>query len=312
MILKHKNNTWRLRPHTHTSYVPLILLLLVVGLLLGSYTAMAQVHPPPQAESVGLTGVVEGEPPTVAATIDTPKNGQRFTTSPITVSGTCPEDTLIEVYKNDIFAGSTLCSPDGTYSFDIDLLIGENELVAKVYDALNQPGPDSNKVTVFYDAVPPQPDAINSLNFGSGSQLVLNTDAVFRGSFPGQNMVMPLAIIGGTPPFAVNIQWGDAENSLISRDNNVTFNATHAYSKAGTYQINIQATDDVGRVAFLSVAAIINGTPGGATTEGTTTGVNPFLALWPLYVSLVAIVISFWLGEKREKRVLAKRGPLYH
>lgn len=310
--LEHKH-TGKLRPHTHTSYLPLLILLFIVGLILGAHTALAQ-SPGPEAGSIGLTGTVPGEPPTTAAVIQVPNNGQRFSTSPVTVSGTCPPNTLIEVYKSDIFAGSTTCSSNGTFSFDIDLLIGENTLIARVYDDLNQPGPDSNEVTTFYDALPPQPQpGFNSLDFG-GAQLLLNTDSVFRGTFPNQVLSMPVSIIGGTPPFALNVQWGDSKNKVVSRNDNLNFNVDHTYTRAGTYQVRLQATDAAGRVAFLTVASIVNGAPDSTAGlgSGATASQNWLIALWPLYVSLVAVVVAFWLGEIREKRLIQNRGVVYH
>ena len=86
-------------------------------------------------------------------------------------------------FKNDIFAGSSVCTTDGTFSFEIDLLAGQNTLVARVFDALNQVGPDSNSVVVYYDAPANTSSPFAQLNFG-GPQLLLNTDAVFRGAFP--------------------------------------------------------------------------------------------------------------------------------
>ena len=132
LSLIHHRHSGRLRPHEHTSYLPLGALLLAVGLLLGVYTSYAA-SPGPEAGSVGLSGVVPGKPPTVAPTIDTPRSGERFSTTPVTVSGTCPKGTLVEVFKNKIFAGSTPCDNSGKYSMDIDLLIGANILLARVY-----------------------------------------------------------------------------------------------------------------------------------------------------------------------------------
>lgn len=312
--LSHRDHSGRLKPHEHTSYLPLGILLLVVGLALTAFTATAKTpYDGPEAGSVGLTGIMPGKPPTVAATIRTPSDGQRFSTSPVTVSGTCPAETLVEIFKNDIFAGSTTCTEGGTYSLDIDLLNGQNTLIARVYDALNQPGPDSNSITVFYDGLPPQADPLNSLEFG-GAQLLLNTDAVFRGVFPQKEMAVPIDILGGTPPYAVNVQWGDSTNKIIPRNDNITFNATHVYSKPGTYQVSLQASDAAGRVAFLTVAAIVNGQPpvsaGTTTTQSSNVITTQLLALWPLYAAAVAIVISFWLGERREKQILEKRGLL--
>lgn len=296
----------KLRPHEHTSYIPLFFLLIVVGVALSAYTAFAADHPPPQSSSVSVTGTMPSKPPVVAATIDKPANGQHFTTSPINVSGSCPPNTLIEIFKNNIFAGSTPCTDASTYSLDVDLLIGNNILLAKVYDALNQTGPDSVLINVSYDALPSQAGSLTPLNLG-GPQLLLNTDAVFRGTFPQQDLTMPISIIGGTPPFAVNIQWGDTANKVISRKDNSSFNTTHVFSKPGNYQIALQTTDSLGRVAFLTVAAIVNGQPNPTAITATTSG-NNLLILWPLYVGAICVVISFWLGEKREKRIFRIHG----
>lgn len=311
--LSHHKHTLKLRPHEHTSYAPLAFMLVVVGFALSTFSTTVESATPydgPESGSVGLTGVVPGKPPTTAATISKPTNGQHFSTSPVTVEGSCPANTLVELYKNDIFAGSTVCTDKGAYTLDVDLLIGENKLIARVYDALNQSGPDSNIITVYYDALPPQSDSITPFNFG-GNQLLLNTDAVFRGVFPDQTMTVPLDVLGGNPPYAINVEWGDASNKIVPRNDNATFNIDHIYKKAGTYQVTFQASDVGGRVAFLTVAAIVNGQPDVATATTkpiATTG--QLLLLWPIFTGAVAVVASFWLGEQREKRVLNKQGRL--
>lgn len=308
--LSHHDHSGRLRPHEHTSYLPLGALLLVVGFVLTAYSAAAQ-SPGPQAGSVGLSGTMPGKPPATGAVINSPVGGQRFSTSPVTVSGSCPPNTLVEIFKNDIFAGSTVCTAGGTFTLEVDLLVGENLIFARVYDDLNQPGPDSNKIVVYYDAVPPQASPMTPLDFG-GPQLLLNTDAVFRGVFPDHEMQVPIDILGGTPPYALNIQWGDTTNKVVARNDNATFKVGHIYKKPGTYQISLQATDSGGRVAFLTVAAIVNGQPDPVLATASPSVPNQLLVLWPLYVSAIAIVISFWLGEQREKRLLGAQRIVYH
>lgn len=279
--------------------------------MLGVSSAAAASHPPPQAGSIGLSGTMPGPPPKVGATIDVPTNGQHFSTSPVTVSGTCPTDILVEIFKNDIFAGSTVCSKAGTYSLKVDLFVGKNTLIAKVYDALDQAGPDSKPVVAYYDALPPQANSLEPLDL-SNAQLLLSTDAVYRGIFPGHPMSMPISVLGGTPPYAVNILWDDTTNTIVPRNNNTTFNVSHTYQKGGVFQINLQATDAEGRVAFLTVAAIVSGQPPIALSSSSPSKppMNKLFVLWPLYVSAVSIVASFWLGERREKRILARPGPV--
>lgn len=307
-IIEHQH-TGRLRPHEHTSYVFLALLVVVVGVFLAVFSVSTfAADPPPQAGSVGLTGTLPAKPPKVAATITSPKSQQHFGSSPITVSGTCPSATLVEIYKNNIFAGSTPCGNDGNFSVSIDLLYGPNSLTAQVYDVLNQAGPTSDPVDIFYDATAPQAGGLSFLNF-SGSQLVLNSSGIYRGAFPGQTLNVPITIIGGLGPYAVNVEWGDSSNKIIPRSDNSVFNASHIYKKPGTYRITIEATDSQQQVAFLTVAAIINGTPGAISTINISSvsksPTNKLLVLWPAYAMVATFVASFWMGERREKRILA-------
>lgn len=303
--LIHNRHSGRLRPHEHTSYFSLAALLLVVGLALVASTVYAE-HPAAQSSSVSLSGIMPGKAPTIAATIKSPASQQHFTTSPVTLSGTCPQNTLVELFKNDIFAGSSACTDAGIYSIDVDLLNGQNTIVAKVYDALNQPGPDSSPITLYYDVLPNQSGPVAPLNIGN--QLLLNTDAVFRGAFPQQSLDIPIDVIGGTAPFALNVQFGDSNNKVISHADNSTVDASHVYQKPGTYQVSVQASDAAGHVAFLSVAAIVNGQPSTAVGNTSTSvpTINKLLVLWPLYAASVAVIISFYIGERREKQVLTK------
>ena len=307
----HYKHTGRLRPHEFTSYLPLAILVFITGLALlsFSFSSVAADHPGPQSGSIGLTGEVPGSPPKVAAVISSPTNGQHFIKSPVTISGTCPDNTLVEIYKNNIFAGSTFCTSQNNFSMDIDLLFGKNVLVAQVYDPLNQAGPASNSVTIYYDAALPQAAGLSNLSPDlSGAQLLLDTDAVYRGTFPGQSLNVPVSIIGGTPPYALNVEWGDSNNKVIPRSDNLTFNATHTYDKAGTFGITLQATDSKQRTAFLTVAAIVNGQPAvTASVNSVKASVNKLLVLWPLYAICATLVVSFWLGERREKKLLGPR-----
>lgn len=304
--LSDNEHSGRLRGHEHTSYLPLAVLMLVVGIALTFYSvSVSAASPGPEASSIGLTGTLAGPPPSTPAVIQTPNNGQHFSTSPIKVSGTCPKNTVVELFKSDIFAGSANCD-NGRFSLDLDLLFGKNVLVAKVFDALNQSGPDSSPVTVYYDVLTPQSGPLTTFDF-KDSQLLLNTDALYRGLFPLKSFQVPVSILGGTPPYALNVQWGDANNNVIPRPDNQSFKISHIYQKAGTYQITLQASDAVGRQAFLGVAAIVNGQPEvlAATSEANSPA-NLLLLLWPVYTSAAAIVVSFWLGERREKHILAK------
>jgi len=314
--LSHIEHSGRHRQHEHTSYLPLIILLLFTSFVLVATDAQAQTgSPPPQAESVGLTGSVPGPPPSSAAVITNPTNGQRFDQSPVTVSGTCPPNVLVEILKSNVFGGSTFCSAEGTFEISVDLLLERNDLIARVYNELNQPGPNSNTVTVFYDLVPPQSSSLQPFEFNS-NRLILSTDLVFRGVFANEKLSVPIEIIGGTPPYAVEIEWGDGNSQIVPRDNNQPFTAIHTYQRPGTFQITLKATDAEGRVAFLIVAAVINGQPPelGGEDGDRELSLEERLAqqldvMWPLTAATTTTVISFWLGERREKKLLEKKYP---
>jgi len=307
--ISHHKHSGHLRPHEHTSYFLLALLVLIVGVILAIYSVsiFAAGNPPPESSSIGLTGTVPTVPPKVAATITVPSNQQHFSTSPVTVSGSCPSGTLIEVYKNNIFAGSTPCNSNDSYSLNIDLLYGQNSLTAQVYDVLNQAGPLSTTDTVFYDATAIQTASLGLLNF-SGTQLLIETDAVYRGTFPGQLLNVPISVIGGIAPYAVNVDWGDSSNKIIPVSNNSVFNASHIYQSPGTYKITIQASDSQQQLAFITVAAIINGKTSAITAVNVSivskSSLNKLLVLWPLYAITATLIVSFWVGEKREKHIM--------
>jgi hypothetical protein len=283
--ISHHQYSGQLRPHEHTSYLPLAVLVLAVGVLLATFTIKAQAAPPPpEASSISLSGAVPAPPPKTSATILSPTNNQHFSTTPITVTGTCPKGTLVEIYKSNIFAGSTPCDGSGNFSLQIDLLFGQNSLTAQVYDSLNQAGPVSKPVVVFYDSALAQASPTTFLSF-SGAQLLLQTDAAYRGSFPNQSLNVPITV--------------------IARGDNSTFNASHVYKRPGTYKITLQGSDSKHLVAYLSVAAIINGKPDLVASTAANPPSSKLLLLWPLLAIAVTMVVSFWLGERREKRLLA-------
>jgi hypothetical protein len=300
----YRHSGYLLHRH-HTSYAGLIFLVMVTAAVLLSFTfsAEAALGDPavnPQAGSVAVSGKMAGPPPKEGATILQPTNGQRFGTLPVTVSGTCPKGLIVEIYKNNIFAGSTVCEDAGNFSLLIDLVDGQNILIARVFDALNQAGPDSNSVTVFYD----RPVPVGSVA-GAVTQLVLNSDTKWKGVNPGVEIGWPVEVIGGTAPYAISWDWGDAVITPISRPSAGYFDANHTYAKPGNYKSIVRASDVRGQRAYLQVMTIVHGEISPSITQ-------PFggvLAIaWPLLIMAVLIIISFYLGEKYEKKKL--RGSL--
>jgi hypothetical protein len=193
----------KLRPHEHTSYLPLAILIFIVGLLLALFSLKpnanaATPYTGPEAGSIGLTGAMPAKPPQTAATITKPGNGQHFSSTPITVSGTCPKDTLWRYIRMIFLPVQHHVKQRRIFSRD-RFLFGQNSLKAQVYDVLNQAGPESNTVTVFYDVSFPVAAPTSFFDF-SGAQLILIHRRCLPRELSGTALNVPITIIGGTPP----------------------------------------------------------------------------------------------------------------
>lgn len=279
----------------------LVISVLAICAIVLPATVNAQ-SPNPQDGAIGVQGKLSSPPPTTGATIAVPTNGQGFSNLPITVSGICPNDLLVKVFKNNVFAGSVMCN-NGSYSIQIDLFNGQNELVARVYDALDQAGPDSNTVTVIYTD-PRQ---------GTASRVSLTSNFAKRGANPGQTLVWPIIVSGGEGPYAISVDWGDGKTpDLISQPFPGTMDIKHVYDSPGIYNIIIKATDKNGGIAFLQLVGVANGPlsqDNGGVGEGGFGLTSPQTRiLWqPAAIMIPLLISTFWLGKKYELKVLRKK-----
>jgi hypothetical protein len=255
----------------------------------------------PQQGSAGVQGTVPTPPPDTAATIITPTNGSSFSHNPINVNGLCTTDLLVKMFSNNVFVGSALCI-NGSYNVQIDLFDGRNDLIARIFDALDQPGPDSNLVTVTYH---------NDQFTGLGVQpLTLSSLYARRGANPGDELVWPIIIAGGTAPYAISADWGDGKPATLQSEQFAgTITIKHTYASAGTYVLIVKATDKNGMTAFLQLVGQANG----AVTQGTQEKDKGLVAtstqvIWiPAAISIPLIISTFWLGRRYQLTVLRKQ-----
>lgn len=251
--------------------------------------------------SAGIEGTVVGQPPSRPATIGVPSNGQTFSTIPITVSGLCPNNTLVEVYKNNVFAGSSDCT-NGSYSMQIDLFDGRNDLISRVYDSLNQAGPDSNTVTVYFSS------PIES----NGPRISLTTQYAKRGAAPGAILSWPITLSGGTGPYAISVDWGDKTDAdLISQNIPGDINLQHTYAQAGVYKVTVKASDSAGNTAFLQLVGVGNGQVQQAINTNSGNGIitsqKTKILWWPVILLFGLAVIAYWLGQKHQLEAIRTR-----
>ncbi len=278
--------------------------------------------------NVTVSGKVPGPPPTQAAVIQNPVNTQHFTSASITVSGTCPTTNpiTVEIYKNSIFAGSTDCQLDGKFSLQISLSSGQNDLIAKVRDSLDQYGPDSQMVRVFLGIIKSTSLSSNNPSStsntviyqtgGSGNNLQIIVDSVFRGTFAGDPLTLNFGIKGGVQPFAVSLNWGDGSNQdLLALPASGFKKVAHLYKNAGIYMIVITAVDSQDNSNFIQTLTIIN--PKAPVTATSTnqprvgqSGLDQAWRYLLIGLTILLLIVSFWLGEKYEHHELKTHNEL--
>ncbi len=298
----HHRHTGRLRPHHETSYALLCFILLLVGGVLAtvSLTASAALE---GGGTYKVEGVVMGARPDRPAVITSPTTGQAFQTNPITVAGTCPDRMLVKIFKNGVLAGGTICGQGGRFSLQLDLLIGRNDLTALAYNANDLAGPDSPTVSVTLN--------VPSGGLGFSSELVIQSVNFYRGTHVGEEVVWPVELVGGQPPYSVNFDWGDGKSDLVTRVAPGAFDLRHIYTKPGGYlgafPLIIRASDAAGHTAYLQLTTIVNDPKSVPVGSAKPTASTPLYLAWPLWVALLLMVVSFWLGERWQKHVLLRR-----
>src|SRR5262249_11573860 len=153
-------------------------------------------------------------------------------------------------------AGSTICDLTGLYSVIITLLPDQNDLIARVADALGQYGPDSATVTVYYDVPPPptptptpsssptpspsprsgptplppptppprpptapRPAATPTPAPAPAPLVIPSSRHFYQGSGPGDQIQWDLNVSGGRPPYQITWDWGDGTHDTTSTPN---------------------------------------------------------------------------------------------
>lgn len=310
-MLTHNRHSGKIIPHHHTAYLPLLLIVLAGGFLLLGFTSSALSDPPPVSGAYSVTGVVPTSVPVLAAHITSPASNQIVHNSQIVVSGLCQAGNLIKVYRNGVMAGSDFCSQAGSFKFPINLSLGANTLIARSYNILGDPGPDSPAVIITYQ--------LAGATGGSGATQVVSSfqilgDSSYQAFELNQETSWQLELQGGAKPFAVSIEWGDGQSDLLSRPDDGRFIVKHTYRNAPingrSFTININATDTTGAKAYLHLPALM---AVAAAKPAVTNGA--VRVAWPIWIIILLIVLSFgfgaWVeGEHRKQDEQRRRNAL--
>jgi hypothetical protein len=333
-------HTGRTIHRRHTSHGVLLVALILTGVLLFNNLGALRAYGLNSSGSQTITVDVLGAAPTVGADITYPTTNTTTKSPEIQVTGTCAPDLLVATYNNGIFAGSSVCQSDSTYATVIQLVVGVNILQSQDYDGLNQPGPVTAQVQITreQDPVPvisvdpdvptiaktpadiapdltppvvapaPQPtvnpcfdtsktDALNPAN----PTIIAN--CIKRSIFTGDTVTLPIRVTGGTPPYALSIDWGDGFTELKTVLDTEYHNYQHTYKTAGILGVSLKTTDAKGITSFLQTVVQVNGTAAAAGSSSSFTSIISGLgSVWteapvPLYVAAVTLVLGFWVGD---------------
>jgi hypothetical protein len=337
--LSHVHHTGKVLAHHHTSYPALVFLVMLGGVVLAGYSTLSLADSIDQ--QVSLT--VLGPPPTSVPVISSPLDGATVSSSIITVRGTCEIGLLVGLYRNGGPSGSVTCDGAGLFAILATVVDGTNQFMAYNIDGLGQRGPASDPVNITYVApLAPSPtptpsqlpiiatktptptlapaSRLSSPRASTATKiapLLITTDELYYvGVTVGQPLTISARITGGTAPYTVEWDWGDgARESMYVVTGPIQ--ATHSYTRAGSYTLVLHAIDGQKMQAVSTAAVIVNGGPAPiAVTTPASTGLDGALAVaWPLWVVSALLVASFWLGEHyreidRPRPVLIKPQPI--
>ncbi|HTH72038.1 MAG TPA: hypothetical protein VL737_01600, partial [Candidatus Pristimantibacillus sp.] len=136
----------------------------------------------------------------------------------------------------------------------------------------------------------------------------------------GQSVDWQLGLTGGTPPYNLSIDWGDGTTSSINRPDSSEFKLSHAYTKLSAtdqnFTVLIAVVDARGATTTIQLVAVVKATAALANTHRTLFGglvsfVRQWLwVVWPAYIAVVLMVISFWIGEREAYRQFMERRRL--
>ncbi len=223
------------------------MLLLCAGVLLAGLTYRSA------ADSYDVNAIVAAALPTSPAVITDPVDQTHFTTTPITVTGSCQQNSYVKLDRNGVFSGSAVCG-SGQTSFQIttDLSPGSNTLLPQIYNLTDQAGPPSTPITVWYDQ-PAQPPAPVPSAPPTGLQVTFQDNAPFH-----QNVVAyvsPYVTERGTaPPYShIVVTFHSAPVTCITdADGNGNWSCTLDQAlPEGSHTVNVTATTPQGVVLTL-------------------------------------------------------------
>jgi PKD repeat protein len=155
---------------------------------------------------------------------------------------------------------------------------------------------------------------------GSKPPLLIITDYYFQTHYIGQPFRWNMTFSSGAAPYKLNIDWGDGNQSTVTRTDGSAFPLTHAFVPSKTYTVFMTVTDANGETAMVQLSAVVKDEPIGPASITNSGPIASVLAsikqylwvVWPVYIAVVLMVMSYWLGEQEMYQRLVKRHVTRH
>jgi hypothetical protein len=310
--LQHHRHTGKVLQHHHTSYRGIFVVLALVGIVLGMSHHTIRAY----ADEIVISAKISAPAPTVPATISTPGDNAAVTAPEITIEGTCEvinPAIIVAVYRAGQSIGSTTCQPDGTYSLEVTLVPGMNELVAHSINITNDFGPDSSTVHITYTPPPPitpsttdeadapieSPDQLDSVPLPDNESvallgLLVRSERAFVVFGPDKPAVWQGSFAGGIPPYRIEIDWGDDAKEIRDSVDTSSQELTHTYQKMHTHYVTFVISDASGQKVDYHFAAVTPYVAPAVTAPLLVTDKQLFVQLYGAYAATVSLGFLAW------------------
>lgn len=311
--LQHHRHTGKLLHHRHTSYRTLGVLIIVASSFL---LFVALFEQKTKADLLQVSAKVSGAIPTIPAVITEPAPGTQVNTTTITVKGTCEyldEITIISLYDNGNLVGSTLCTPEGTFSITISVSVGGHQLLVRTNNITDDYGPDSEPVVITYvlpqntpsqsngaPNIAPQISQQNQASIGKRPLNIKSKDPYLLFG-PSKSAIWEGFVEGGSSPYTILIDWGDGSEDKYENINELqSIISRHQYQEMKSFYVTVKVKDrDNSTIerTYVAVTPYIPVSIVGATTY-TYIDPQPYYTSILAYIVLTAIIFVLWFDAK--------------
>lgn len=331
-------HTGRRLSHKHTSHGVLLILLIVAGIILFFSLATLDAAGITRNGQLTVNAVVPGLPPSSGAVITTPQAKSKVKNSLLQIAGTCPSGNITAIYNNGTFTGSTICTDQSLFQTTIQVTKGINTIQAQNYDNLNQAGPATDQIEISYEPeVVDQPATLNTTaditidlsipdspapqptaqpcyedphGWSTPSGLGMLIPCITRNVFVGEKLELPVNIAGGVGPYALSVDWGDADQpQLYSLQTSGWHTVSHVYKVPQIKGISLRLADSKGLSYQMESVVEVNGSVTTPSLTEESHSSQPievikdvltstwFEATVPIYWAAVTLFAGFWVGD---------------